>query len=263
MTTLPQGRCQFGAMRQELRLQATHPTLREAWTRGIALQAARARGDVPAAAMPDALRRKAFLEQLRPAARLTNDWFTDNAEQIHEGLEDSGQTFTRFLEVGSFEGLSTVWFGQYLAGRTPRPLITVIDRFQIHAEHGDYEARFDHNIRTFLPHVPVEKVKSASNLGLSELLREQRVFDLIYVDGSHEAYDVLVDACLGWKLLRPGGVILFDDYYWVHDSIPKRTLEGLNVFLSLAEGEFRVLKVYWQVMLQKIDAPTPPADPRA
>jgi hypothetical protein len=38
--------------------------------------------------------------------------------------------------------------------------------------------------------------------------------DFIYVDGSHQAADVLSDAVLAWKLLKEGGVLIFDDYLW-------------------------------------------------
>jgi predicted O-methyltransferase YrrM len=34
------------------------------------------------------------------------------------------------------------------------------------------------------------------------------------VDASHQAADVLADAVLAFQLLKPGGVIAFDDYIW-------------------------------------------------
>jgi hypothetical protein len=37
-------------------------------------------------------------------------------------------------------------------------------------------------------------------------------FDLIYVDGSHMAADVLSDAIMSFHLLRVGGALVFDDY---------------------------------------------------
>ncbi len=41
-----------------------------------------------------------------------------------------------------------------------------------------------------------------------------QVFDVVYVDASHMAGDVLSDAVLAWKLLAPGGIMIFDDYAW-------------------------------------------------
>ena len=42
-------------------------------------------------------------------------------------------------------------------------------------------------------------------------------FDLVYVDGSHLAADVLQDAVLSFRLLRSGGLLIFDDYLWIDD----------------------------------------------
>ena len=38
--------------------------------------------------------------------------------------------------------------------------------------------------------------------------------DFIYIDGSHEAPDVLADLVLAFRLLSGGGVVLCDDYLW-------------------------------------------------
>jgi predicted O-methyltransferase YrrM len=39
-------------------------------------------------------------------------------------------------------------------------------------------------------------------------------FDFISVDASHQAADVLGDAVLAFQLLKPSGVMAFDDYIW-------------------------------------------------
>ena len=36
-------------------------------------------------------------------------------------------------------------------------------------------------------------------------------YDIIYIDGSHEARDVLEDAVLAYRLLKIGGLLIFDD----------------------------------------------------
>ena len=45
-------------------------------------------------------------------------------------------------------------------------------------------------------------------------------FDVVYIDGSHFARHVLEDAVLAMRLLKPGGVIGFDDYLWISPSDP-------------------------------------------
>src|SRR5262249_37008118 len=45
------------------------------------------------------------------------------------------------------------------------------------------------------------------------LHRQQVTADLVYIDGSHEEDDVYQDLCNYWKLLRPGGVLVGDDWH--------------------------------------------------
>jgi hypothetical protein len=48
-----------------------------------------------------------------------------------------------------------------------------------------------------------------------EVLRKfpcEPTFDFIYIDGSHYSKDVLEDAILAWRLVKPGGNIIFDDF---------------------------------------------------
>ena len=50
-----------------------------------------------------------------------------------------------------------------------------------------------------------------SCLALSEMCRQKRSFDLIYVDGSHLFEDVFLDFFFCSRLLSEGGLVLFDD----------------------------------------------------
>ena len=72
-------------------------------------------------------------------------------------------------------------------------------------------------------------------------------FDLVYIDASHEAADVLADAVLAWPLLKPGGFLGFDDYtsrrfpepeqYGAGDRrVPGRAASALRGTLSRAPG---------------------------
>lgn len=66
--------------------------------------------------------------------------------------------------------------------------------------------------------------KGYSDAILAKLLAGGKAgyFDFIYVDGSHAAPDVLTDAVLSFKLLKKGGVICFDDYYWSEPDLREK-----------------------------------------
>ena len=86
--------------------------------------------------------------------------------------------------------------------------------------------RFKHNIELAKnlasKHVNLTIHKELSDSALPKLLASGHAdtFEFIYVDGSHQAPDVLCDALLSFRLLRKGGLIVFDDYFW-QETLPE------------------------------------------
>jgi predicted O-methyltransferase YrrM len=158
----------------------------------------------------------------------TNNWFNGTAKGIWDQLIPQVKP-TRLLEIGSYEGASTCYLINKLAAESDIEL-HCIDTWEGGVEHqaggeaqadmNAVETRFNHNIRLAIDSVPnkVDLVvhKGYSDDCMAKLLAEgkRNHFDFIYIDGSHQAPDVLCDALLGFRLLRVGGVIAFDDYLW-------------------------------------------------
>jgi predicted O-methyltransferase YrrM len=114
------------------------------------------------------------------------------------------------------------------------------------------EAKFDENTARFAGRV--EKVKGDSRKVLRRFLQEGRKYDLIYVDGSHKAFDVYHDAILAWQLLNTGGMLIFDDYLWMANSpnvfdVPYHAIQS---FLEAYAGEYSVLQMDYRVFLKKL-----------
>ena len=63
-----------------------------------------------------------------------------------------------------------------------------------------------------------------------------RQVDLVYIDASHKFEDVLHDSRLGLAMLKPGGVMLWDDYHV--NSLP--VAEALDVL----GGEIEITRVF-------------------
>lgn len=155
----------------------------------------------------------------------TMDWF--NNREVVLNLIGSIKP-TKILEIGSFEGLSTSMMLSKAAEFAPVSLYAV-DSWEGGFEHKDnylipsfseIERRFDSNMQEIIGknhnhQINLHKYKGLSHEVLSLLILEKNRFDFIYVDGSHEAADVLIDAVLSFKLLRLNGVIVFDDYEWI------------------------------------------------
>lgn len=125
-----------------------------------------------------------------------------------------------FLEIGSFEGRSSTWFADnYL--HHPSSTITCIDTW----EGGEEVQRLNlpYNFETikqnFIHNVSASKYphKFKTYIGpslkyLPYLIEQKNKFDFVYLDGSHEARDVFYDLALSYLMLKPLGVIVFDDY---------------------------------------------------
>ena len=162
-----------------------------------------------------------------PATReFGTNWFEYGARAIWDQMIPLIDPAT-VLEVGSFEGASACYLIDRLARQHPLELHCV-DSWQGGVEHagsdmGVIERRFHHNTALAIAEA-AHKVELVVHKGLSDtaliaLLAAGNVgkFDFIYVDGSHQAPDVLADAVLGFRLLKPGGVMGFDDYIWAED----------------------------------------------
>lgn len=114
------------------------------------------------------------------------------------------------LEVGSFEGASAIW----LLDLFPESHITCIDIFGPAFDDvtGEYEQRFDRNVKEYGHRVT--KLKGKSFDMLSRLLSrgQHESYDFIYIDGHHSYEAVKADAELAYPLLKIGGLMIFDDY---------------------------------------------------
>jgi predicted O-methyltransferase YrrM len=164
----------------------------------------------------------------------TEDWFDWHApqwERLFAGLGWDADLPHAAVEIGSFEGRSTLWILENLL-RHPDSRLRCIDTFAGGAEHdeeqtdGLYE-RFRANLAGSAHGHKAEILREPSFDGLSRLLaRGDAAPDLVYIDGSHEAPDVLADLVLAFRLAAPGCVLICDDYLWSRG--PRREHDVLN-----------------------------------
>ena len=79
-------------------------------------------------------------------------------------------------------------------------------------------------------------------------------YDLIYIDGSHLYSDVLNDANSAINLLNKNGIIIFDDFLWMH--YPKINDNPMGAIKKILENNIKTLKVLsisHQIIFQKIN----------
>lgn len=200
----------------------------------------------------------------------TKNWFAWVAEGIWRRLLPQIRPQS-VLEIGSFEGRSTCCLIE-LNDWTNALELHCVDTWKGGIEHQEtdidmaaVEQRFDVNTQISIARcrtrTKLVKHKGTSDVILPKLLSDgyANFFDFIYIDGSHQAKDVLFDAILAFKLAKVGGVIGFDDYTWAEQNLPTgRDLSrcpkmAIDAFTNIYFQQIRYLHTHCaQVYVKKV-----------
>ena len=203
--------------------------------------------------------------------QFTNSWF-QNSKPTWDLLIPNLNP-TTIIEVGSYEGAITCYLIDNLSN-SKNLEIHCVDTWEGGIEHqiggsaiadmNLVEKRFLHNTKISISN-SVNKVnliahKGYSDRQLSKIFTEKGpgYFDFIYIDGSHQAPDVLCDAILGFKLLKKFGLIVFDDYLWSEDLSygidPIRSPKlAIDSFTNIYCRKIKILQApLYQLYMQKL-----------
>jgi hypothetical protein len=148
------------------------------------------------------------------------------------------------LEVGVFEGRTTLWFHENIltSYRSSHWAVDTFEGGEDQREAGvdctNLLEKFNENIKPYRHHEMICVGKSKDILPRIVY----HYFDIIYIDGSHVADDTYNDICLSWPLLQPLGVLMMDDYEWTGDpSVERRPKVAIDRWLSENDGKYRLL----------------------
>ena len=189
----------------------------------------------------------------------TEDWFSENnpekvVRQFDEFLSKFKDKPSTFLEIGSFEGMSTIWMLENILINKESRLFC-IDAW---AEWtGDAFVRFVENINKTGLKDKVRIVKGDSSEELRIFPKEY--FDFIYVDGDHDERAVIKDAIGSFRVLKKGGIIAFDDYLLgirYPNSPGSKAMNGstrkaIDYFLDVFQDELEIIHKDYQVWIRK------------
>ncbi|MFT4039020.1 MAG: class I SAM-dependent methyltransferase [Thermomicrobiales bacterium] len=191
----------------------------------------------------------------------TVTWFNRNIPHLSQVLEPlAGQPALQMLEIGAYEGASTCWFlDNLLTGDGSH--LTSLDTWEGSGENDptrmpEVWRRFQRNTAAYVTARRLTVVVGTSQRWLAAQVAALRPgappFDMIHIDGSHAAADVLSDGVLSWALLRKQGVIIFDDYFWEGGrSEQERPRFAIDSFLACFLGQYDEVYRGHQVILRK------------
>ena len=194
------------------------------------------------------------------------DWWTKDHHENYAALAEYCDKYgggLRFLEIGVFEGRSTIWFVENILKKHKNGTYDLVE--------PDPAPNFKQNIDLLqqrVPHVNLIHHKNYSEHILPTMLAHHQEFDFIYIDGDHNAQGVLQDAVMSWRLLKIGGVLLFDDYemeatdpwhYISHKEFqdhPRLKFQhpkvAIDAFTTIYRGMYEVFFHNYQVGLKKV-----------
>ncbi len=202
-------------------------------------------------------------DEANAAFEFGEDWFSGNIPTLNKHLTRLvGRDEVCILEIGSWEGRSATWMLQaLLTGKNC--VLHCIDSWETD-DDGIAEGRFDRNLAKVLRKAQSSVIKhKGRSLDVLRMFRNTSI-DLVYVDGSHLAGDVLTDMVLSWPLIRAGGLMVCDDYLLekgmeYHDGfdrypispVPKGPRVAIDAFLACFEGQYTLLHKNWQIIIEK------------
>jgi predicted O-methyltransferase YrrM len=183
----------------------------------------------------------------------TVDWTTWNVRYWQPIFSSHKFTPSNVLEIGSFEGRTTCW----LLDNYAEANVTCVDTWEGSEEHdqsmkdGLFD-RYSSNVKRFGERVTVRRGMSGDVLRAFPTASPS--FDLVYVDGSHYSRDALEDAVLSWRLLKPGGFMIFDDYTWTMEGTKlddiKNPRTGIDAFCKIFEP-IHIKEIPGQLIVRK------------
>ena len=149
---------------------------------------------------------------------------------VHPFLDEAVQAFRPgvVVEIGAWKGASTLHLARTLAAHGVDGTVIAVDTWlgavdhwadptlfaELATEHG-YPSLY----RTFLANVLREGLADRvlplplDSVNAAELMRLRGVSaDVIHLDAGHEEASVAADLRAWWPVLRPGGLLIADDY---------------------------------------------------
>jgi len=177
-------------------------------------------------------------------------WFMRHIPVWQRVMEPyKGRPGVSYLEIGVYEGGAVVWMLEHIL-TDPGARVTGIDIFE-----GPYKDVYFRNIERSGSADKVTTLTGYSQVVLRGLPLES--FDIIYVDGSHVTADALEDAVLSWRLLKVGGLLIFDDYQFAGPAtynkdepfgFPK---PAIDAFVQCFQDRCEVIHNEYQLIIRK------------
>ena len=183
------------------------------------------------------------------------NWFVGQQYNFENNLTElKDKPNLKFLQIGAYTGDASVWLLDNIL-TDPSSTLTDIDTWEGSDEQEHKSISFSGVQAYYTQRTEKYKnllsIRSKSEYALPNL---KDVYDFIYIDGDHTAKIVADDAESAWAILKPNGILAFDDYMWGQDLAEHLTPRpAIDSFLDKYTGSYKLLTKEYQVWIQKND----------
>ncbi len=187
---------------------------------------------------------------------LLNSEYAIRAPQTEKKILLDPAAKRQIVEIGVYEGASSCFWSDYFLDHDESSLIS-IDPFTGSEEHLRNPEKYSGLSK--LERTARENIAKSDNCGKVEVIKglSQHVFadldqrfgsepwiDVLYIDGAHDSASVARDLILYVPMVKPGGVVFFDDYG--HPDVQRAVDSGLSALASIEFGIF----TGWQLVIK-------------
>jgi predicted O-methyltransferase YrrM len=186
--------------------------------------------------------------------RYSQNWFlgSEIKNKLENFLEKSQEN--KILEIGCFEGLSSVFFADnFIDNSNSRLTLTCVDPF-LSIDNNDHkhllmnneEINFNYNISICKNTDKINILKITSDKFFEN---NDKLFNFIYIDGCHEPEFIKRDMENSFTFLEKNGIMWMDDYCGGDGIQIKNTM---NNFLEKYKGQYDIIHIGYQLAIRKI-----------
>jgi hypothetical protein len=182
------------------------------------------------------------------------NWFESQRYNFENHLQEfKNKPDLKFLQIGVYTGDASIWLCENIL-TDETSFLYDIDTWTGSEEPQHEDINFNKVLEYYKERVGSLKSTVWIRMSSDEFFANNKVyeFDFIYIDGDHTAAQVTKDADNAWKLLKPNGIMAFDDYLWGQDMDPELTPKpAINKFLEERRNNMVILEHGYQVWIRK------------
>jgi SAM-dependent methyltransferase len=156
-----------------------------------------------------------------------------------------------FLELGTAQGRATVWLLENVLTATNSKITTVDMKHLMPVTKDSLKQKLDNQdvvidcLDNLAPYLATNRCTFVLDSTDNFFKTNKQQFDFVYVDASHDPDQVLRDAINSFDVVKPNGLLLFDDYGWGDCAI------GIESFVQSFKHKVNVLHRGYQVLVEK------------